>query len=208
MASKGPQDYWNKYLVAKVNDRDIIVKNPDPNTQHPSGYNQYDLLQKIRYHITTHTHFNYDLHVSQSSEYGRYDKMSPMNAFSKYATWNYGPQSWIMNHLSLNHSKKRQLFDHFKLHFAHQFVRESRITRRLYDQNLKNQTENVNAYSFNIDFKKNGANMFFIMDRKLCATTLIRGEIQSTFRIKTPFLVLLGIQLQIGIFLRFMVNTI
>ncbi|MFO7864634.1 MAG: TonB-dependent receptor, partial [Salinivirgaceae bacterium] len=72
----------------------------------------------------------------------------------KYAKWYYGPQEWVMNNFQLTYSRGNAFFDQARIIAAHQYFRESRHSRKLHSIDLKEQTEQVNAYSLNVDFDK------------------------------------------------------
>ncbi|MFT6746028.1 MAG: hemoglobin/transferrin/lactoferrin receptor protein [Glaciecola sp.] len=154
MGNYGPSDYLQKYVVKRIGTTDSIETNGNQKLQNPSGYEQIHTLHKVRYKASKHLDVDYNVHFSQSNEYGRYDRLYPLNQLPNYAVWNYGPQKWIMNHLSITNTKKRKLFSAFKLNLAHQFQEESRISRKINSDDIKTQVENVNAYSLNLDFKK------------------------------------------------------
>jgi len=154
MGNFGPSDYVQQYQVRRVGTIDSIIPNDQKNIQSPSGFEQLQTLHKIRYKANKHLDINYNFHYSTNSEYSRYDKMNPLHELPSYAVWNYGPQRWMMNHFSLTNTKERKLFSAFKLNVAHQRQEESRISRRINSNLLRSQVENVNAYSLNLDFKK------------------------------------------------------
>src|SRR5690606_24855845 len=76
------------------------------------------------------------------------------NGQPRYAEWNYGPQSWMMNHLSLNYNAQNKIFDELSLKVALQNFKESRIDRSLNSSERTENKEHVNAYSINLDFTK------------------------------------------------------
>lgn len=70
----------------------------------------------------------------------------------KFARWDYGPQKWMMNNLSMNLNAPNGAFDNLKVTLAFQNFEESRISRRFGSTSEKNQTEQVDMYSANFDF--------------------------------------------------------
>lgn len=162
MGNFGPSDYLQKYVVKRIGTTDSIEINSNQKHQSQSGYEQYHTLHKIRCKANKYVDIDYNLHFSQSDEYGRYDRLSPLNQLPNYAVWNYGPQKWLMNHLAIKNTRPRKLFSAFKLNLAHQLYEESRINRKINSDLLKTQVEKVNAYSMNLDFKKSqGIHSFY-----------------------------------------------
>src|SRR5690606_20224714 len=155
MGSHGPDDYLNPYYVIRQDSTDVVVDNPDPEVQRPSGYSQINLMQKIRFKPNEKWDVQYGFHYSETSEYGRYDRhQRTRNGLPRYAEWNYGPQVWMMNNLTISHTNKTAIYDDVTLRLAHQFFEESRISRDLQDPIREIQTEQVHAYSANLDFVK------------------------------------------------------
>ena len=49
MGSNGPDEYLRTSYVARQNGQDITVTNPDPLVQTPTGYHQFNLMQKLSF---------------------------------------------------------------------------------------------------------------------------------------------------------------
>lgn len=156
MGSRGPQEYLKNWYVQRVDSVDQVVQNTDPMIQNPTGYNQYNLMQKIRFSPNKFMDFQYGFHYSETSEYARYDRLieTQSNGLPASAVWNYGPQKWMMNHLTFTFSKSNKAFDRMSLRLAQQYFEESRIDRRFNHHRLRTQLEKVQAYSVNLDFEK------------------------------------------------------
>lgn len=156
MGSKGPNDYLKTYYVRRVDSIDQVFQNPDPLVQNPTGYKQINLMQKIRFKPNKDWDFEYGLHFSETSEFSRYDRLieTQNNGLPVFAVWNYGPQKWMMNLIQMKYQKSNRLFDHLNVRLAQQFFEESRIDRRFNQNRLRNQLEQVWAYSANTDFQK------------------------------------------------------
>ncbi len=153
--SKGPEEYVKDYFVQRINDTDVIVQQEDPLLQRPSAYSQINLMQKVRFQPSDTWDLQYGFHFSETSPYGRYDRHNrTRNGTARYALWNYGPQLWQMNKLSVNHTGKTLPYDQMTIRLALQNFEESRIDRSLNDTERSEQTERVDAYSVNIDFTK------------------------------------------------------
>jgi hemoglobin/transferrin/lactoferrin receptor protein len=93
---------------------------------------------------------------STTSNFSRYDRLieTETSGVAKYAVWNYGPQVWMMNHLSALYRKKNTWFNNMMIRFAHQYFEESRIDRGFNQFKLRTNLEKVTAFSLNIDFEK------------------------------------------------------
>ena len=155
MGTYGPDEYLRPFYVERQNNTDVIILNNNPKEQIPSGYHQINMMQKIRFKPNEKWDVEYGFHYSETSNYDRYDRhIRFKNGLPQYGEWYYGPQKWMMNNLSISHSRSNVLFDQLTIRLAHQFFEESRISRNLYQNNRESRTENVHAYSFNIDLHK------------------------------------------------------
>lgn len=155
MGSHGPDDYLKTYYVQRQDSMDVVIENPNPEVQVPSGYSQINLMQKLRYKPNEQWNMEYAFHYSETSEYGRYDRnLRTRNGLPRYAEWKYGPQKWLMNHLTVTHTGNNQIYDQMTLRLAHQMFEESRIDRSLNSNERTIRIEEVAAYSVNLDFLK------------------------------------------------------
>lgn len=155
MGGHGPDEYLRPFYVERIDSADVVVKNEDPLVQKPTAYSQMNVMQKFSYKVTAHLQLDYAFHYSESSSYGRYDRhIRYRNGLPRSAEWNYGPQKWMMNQLSLIYKKPTLIFDELSIRLAHQFFEESRIDRD-FNKDIRNTTEErVVAYSVNADFVK------------------------------------------------------
>lgn len=159
MGSKGPEEYLKRYYVSRIDSVDRVVENPDPRVQNPSGYSQVNLMQKVRFKPNQNWDINYAFHYSETSEYARYDRLieTQANGLPRSAVWKYGPQIWSMNNLSISKMGNHKLFDQATLRLALQTFEESRIDRNFSGGQrfrLRNNLEEVKAFSANLDFVK------------------------------------------------------
>ena len=154
--SFGPEEYLKPVYVQRLDSTDVVVTQEDPRLQIPSAYSQINLMQKVRYKPNERWDFQYGFHYSTTSPYGRYDRHNRYrNGTLRYAEWNYGPQSWMMNNFSVDHQGNNALYDHLSLRLAQQAFGESRIDRSLNRSERTTNAEAVLAYSLNLDFTKN-----------------------------------------------------
>lgn len=156
MGSQGNDQYRRNFFVARINGKDSVLSNPDPLIQQPSGYDQINLTQKLRFKPHQDWELNYGFHYSATGNYSRYDRLIERqnNGLPRFAVWDYGPQIWMMNLLSIQHKKRNLWYDQMIIRSAFQFFEESRIDRGLNAFRLRTNLEKVNAYSFNADFEK------------------------------------------------------
>lgn len=156
MGKYGPSEYLKKYYVVRMDSVDRVVENTDSLLQDPSGYSQFNIMQKLRYSPTKHWDLEYAFHYSETSEYSRYDRLIETNAngLPISAVWNYGPQIWMMNSLQLSNTSANKVYDRMTIRLAQQYFEESRIDRRLNHHRLRTNLEQVDASSANVDFEK------------------------------------------------------
>jgi hemoglobin/transferrin/lactoferrin receptor protein len=155
MGSKGPDEYLRPTYVERADSVDHVVANADPQVQRPSGYGQINLMQKVLFAPSKSWEIQYGVHYSTTTTYPRYDRLLRLgNDLPRSAEWNYGPQQWLMNQLSVNHLRSGRLYDQISIRLAYQFFEESRIDRDLNKPTRFSRIENVNAFSGNLDFVK------------------------------------------------------
>uniref|UniRef100_UPI004047BCAF TonB-dependent receptor n=2 Tax=Roseivirga sp. TaxID=1964215 RepID=UPI004047BCAF len=155
MGSNGPDDYLRPFYVERQNGVDVVIANPNPMVQNPTGYEQTNLMQKVRFKPNANWDLTYGLHYSATSNYSRYDRLIRTRGnLPRSAEWEYGPQIWLMNNLTASHQGKGNLYDKMTVRLAHQFFEESRIDRDFNDSERRSRIEKVNAYSANLDYEK------------------------------------------------------
>lgn len=156
MGSYGPTDYLRTEYVVRQNNEDVIVANPNPQVQIPTGYDQINLMQKVRYEPSDDMHFDVGLYFSTTSDYPRYDRLlRPQGETLRSAEWNYGPQQWFMGNLQFTKlSSSSNLYDKLQTTLAYQNFKESRSDRNFQSVLRETRSENVDALSFNLDLEK------------------------------------------------------
>lgn len=159
MGKHGPEEYLKDHLVIRENGEDVQIDNPNPRKQVETGYNQYNLMQKFRYQPNENWDLNYGFHYSTSSDVPRYDRyLVYRNGGLRFAEWYYGPQTWMMNNLSIENKGDFALYDQIKLTLAHQLFEESRHSRNFGSSKRTDQFEKVNVISANLDVLKKWGN--------------------------------------------------
>ncbi len=154
--NNGPESYLRTEYQFTENGSDLQITNPNSLVQEGSGYDQLNLMQKIRFEPSSKTTWDYGFHYSKSTNIPRYDRLiEKRDGNFRFARWDYGPQTWMMNNLKITHNSASRWFDQVKIIAAHQFFEESRIDRRFGQSEEFNRIEKVNAWSLNADFLKN-----------------------------------------------------
>lgn len=154
MGNNGPDDYLRPEYVQVGASGDEVVENPNPLIQAPTGYSQYNIMQKVRFQPNRNWDLQYGFHYSSSSDVPRYDRLIEYRGGAlRSAEWYYGPQTWMMNNLNINHLGSG-IYDHLRLTLAQQFFAESRNDRRWGHTQLRHRAETVDVVSANLDLEK------------------------------------------------------
>lgn len=162
MGSHGPEEYLRHEYVVRRDGVDIRVPNNDPKVQKPTGYNQINLLEKVRFRPNETWDFSLGLIYTTTSDYPRYDRLyRKRDGEFRAAEWYYGPQRWLQTNLQVNKKGKGPLYDKAKLTLAYQLFGESRNDRDFNAETLFQTEEKVDAYSLNLDFEKDFRNNEF-----------------------------------------------
>ncbi|WP_405200227.1 TonB-dependent receptor plug domain-containing protein [Christiangramia sp. LLG6405-1] len=155
MGEHGPDDYLRPDYAERQNGIDVMVENPDPLVQKPTGYDQINLLQKVKYMPSKDWDFNLGLVYSQTSDFPRFDRLNrKKDGVLRAAEWYYGPQTWFLGNLKINHRSRSEFYDKVQFTGAYQYFGESRNDRDFGETVLFSTEENVDAYSANLDFEK------------------------------------------------------
>jgi len=155
--------YGNNYFLrptyqTSINGVDTTLVNDDPRRQINSGYSQFNILHKAHFKLNEDWLIGYDFNYSNSSNAPRYDRLTldkDEDGKLDNAEWYYGPQEWMMHRFSLlNKPSKKRFYNQFRVNLAYQKYNESRNDRKTGSNLTRRQFEEVNAFSLNIDFKK------------------------------------------------------
>lgn len=150
MGSDGPDDYLRPDISVRANGRDSTIRNTDPEVQTPSGYRQWNVMQKIRFAPTAHWDVQYAGHYSRSSDAPRYDRLLRRRGTLPYhAEWYYGPQIWSLHALTLRHQSPTAIWDNAQVTAAWQYFEESRHDRDFGKSARYHRTETVRAWTLN-----------------------------------------------------------
>ncbi|WP_425076599.1 TonB-dependent receptor [Psychroserpens sp. S379A] len=156
MGKHGPNDYLRPEYVERIDGEDVIVSNSNPRLQVPTGYDQVNFLQKVKYEPKENLSFDLGLYYTSTSSYPRYDRLIRYRGDElRSAEWDYGPQRWFMGNFQVTKlSSSSNLYDKIQATLAYQNFQESRFDRNFQSDLRSVREEAVNAYSLNVDFEK------------------------------------------------------
>ena len=166
MGSHGPEELLRPTFAERIDGMDVISPNPNPRVQKPSGYDQFNIMQKFRYAAGANWEIDYAFHYSETTPYPRFDRLLRPGRDGTglwSAEWDYGPQIWMMNNLNISNNEAHQLYDRVVLRLAYQHFEEGRIDRNFNSARRRKREEQVDAFSGNLDFEKrvNGSSSLF-----------------------------------------------
>ncbi|HEY0678811.1 MAG TPA: TonB-dependent receptor [Chitinophagaceae bacterium] len=151
----GDDSYLRPVYAARINNKDSIISNPDPRVQRFTGYNQLNLLQKLKFKASEKVDLQYTFHYSATGDVPRYDRLIETSGGSlSFGEWYYGPQLWRMHALQATFTNSNRLYNSARIIAAYQRYQESRHDRRLNNSRIRNQVEKVGAFSVNVDLDK------------------------------------------------------
>jgi hemoglobin/transferrin/lactoferrin receptor protein len=143
------------WYVERINDRDSVITNNDPNLQIGSGYKQVDVLQKFLFKQSDNVQHVLNIQYSNTSDIPRYDRLTDGSSSAPgRAQWYYGPQTRKLFSYNLSLKSANRLYDNARIVLALQDIDETRHTRRFNSGNLNHNIEKVKVYSLNADFQK------------------------------------------------------
>lgn len=140
------------YYIARINDKDSLVKNDNIYKQVQSGYNQYDILQKFLFSPGAGTKHQLNLQLSNSSDVPRYDRLTDPdpNTTLRNAEWYYGPQLRTLAAYSFEVTNREGFFSEYYAGINYQYIEESRHQRRVNRSGLQNRNEQVSVMGFDV----------------------------------------------------------
>ncbi len=158
---KRPDAYPNlgrqPFAVIQEGNADPQVRESDDNLQQETGYNQIDLLQKIRIQPSENLYFVINGQYSTTTNVPRYDLLNDTLETAKdlvYAEWHYGPQERLLTSFKTRILKANALFTDASIIASYQQIDEDRIKRKVGRGNKEVNSEDVSVYSLTIDFNK------------------------------------------------------
>jgi hemoglobin/transferrin/lactoferrin receptor protein len=156
MGQNGPDSYLRNIFAARENNRDVLMQNENQKKQVSTGYNQFNLSQKVLFKPNNNWKYDLGVHYSETSDYSRYDRLIRPNSTGnglRSAEWFYGPQKWFMGNLQVNKKGKGIFYNGLKITTAYQHFEESRNDRNFQDLIRTTTQENVDVFSTNIDLE-------------------------------------------------------
>ncbi|MCP9234787.1 TonB-dependent siderophore receptor [Lewinella sp. JB7] len=150
-----PENYGDFGLRSTYVDGDEVVDNPRPAVQVGSGYEQYNLLQKLRFRPAAGLELNANLQYSTTGDVPRYDALTEMrDGQLRWARWDYGPQTRLLGSLRLDDRRTTSLYDVASYLVSYQFVEEDRLQRRLGSSVREASLVDVGSWNAQFDFAK------------------------------------------------------
>jgi len=158
MGRNGPSEYLRpEYaLPGHFNGKDSTVKNDHPGIQRFSGYDQLNLMAKLRFKPVNQLEITLGTLYSRISAVPRYDRLIVYKGNQlRYGEWYYGPQTWLLNSATIIYTRKHLLFDETTLLAGIQSYEESRHDRNFNSPDLFHRTEKLSILSASLNFTKN-----------------------------------------------------
>ena len=145
------------YYVADAATGEVRV-NPDPYVQRGTGYDQIDVLQKLRVQLGRDRYLLANAQFSNSSQVPRFDRLTEVSGDRdtdlKFAEWYYGPQRRVFGSLRLGSSAAGALHDRAQWIAAYQRLDEDRYDRRLDGMWRTFSLVDVDVFSLTFDADK------------------------------------------------------
>lgn len=155
-----PEFGVEKYYAGRVNDKDTMLRKKDISRQHGTGYNQTDILEKLKYKFSDDFYLTLNAQYSTSSDVPRYDQLTDYNDDKlRWAEWYYGPQNRLLTSLSAQLLKENKWFSEAEIILSYQKVDEDRISRKFESDERTTRNEDVNVFGINADFHKKKDNL-------------------------------------------------
>lgn len=158
--SKYPDFGVEKFYAATVNNRDTMLRKSNIYKQQGTGYNQVDILEKLKYKVSDKFYLTLNTQYSTSSDVPRYDRLTEYKEDKlKWSEWYYGPQKRLLTSLSAQLLNKNKWFTEAEIITSFQKIDEDRINRKFNSTNRITRNENVNVFGLNADFHKKNTNL-------------------------------------------------
>lgn len=144
------------WTVQRMNGRDSQVVNPSPLVQVASGYDQLNVLHKMRVKASDVWDVQYTGIFTTSSNIPRYDRLVEERVtggvrLPRSAEWYYGPQVWLAQSVVFSGSLNSAAASNVVVTLGHQLLEESRNTRNFQSDWLRSQNERLNIFTLNAD---------------------------------------------------------
>lgn len=146
--------------------RDSVLTNPNPLVMRSTAYQQFDLLQKLKYQFNNRLSVILNLQYSTTSNVPRFDALAEYSVvpgdtpaqndtIPRFTQWDYGPQNRLFLSAKARYLPKNdKLFTEANLIASYQKVDEDRIKRRFRRDVREHQNEDVHVGAINLDAVK------------------------------------------------------
>ncbi|MEM9024508.1 MAG: TonB-dependent receptor plug domain-containing protein, partial [Bacteroidota bacterium] len=100
------------FFADRIEGADTMILNSNQNIQRETGYDQIDLLQKIRFQPNEALNLQLNTQFSTSSDIPRFDRLNDIrDGELRFAEWYYGPQNRLMVALNAQLNTSTKWFD-------------------------------------------------------------------------------------------------
>ena len=142
------------YYAERINGKDSTVRNSKPWIMKNSGYQQWDVMQKLFYKPSENVLLQVNFQYSGSTDIPRYDRMLSMVGNNmEYAEFYYGPQTRYFGYFTTEVTNQKH-FDDMRITLGGQYIDESRMQRRFNNNAKRYQKEAVGVGCLNADWQK------------------------------------------------------
>jgi len=151
------EDFGYRDFYVQIAGVDQVRNNPNPAILEESGYNQVDVLEKIRFQPNDSMYFIGNFQYSTTTDIPRFDKLLDTLTRAddfKYAEWFYGPQKRLLGSLKARFLKPTPFYNKATLIASYQDISEDRNTRKFANITRQKQDENIKITSYTGDFTK------------------------------------------------------
>lgn len=154
--SKYPDFGKRTEYIQVRNGQDMLVTNDKVNLQRFSGYEQYNLMNKLSYRLSNGSSLTHTFYYTSSTDIPRFDRLTERDENDNLANaeWYYGPQKFMLNALNFSNYSSNFFYDGIRIVLSNQFVEESRKERRYQSVELRERTEQVDVFALNVDMDK------------------------------------------------------
>ena len=156
MGAAGTRFFYSRpEYVERIDGIDSVVSNPDPLVQRFTGFQQVNVLQKLRFKASENVDVGYSFIYSTTSDVPRYDRLIRYsNRLPRSAEWYYGPQEWMMHALKIESADSNLFYHRARVTMAYQQFKESRHDRDFRSDIRTSREEQVDAISLNVDLEQ------------------------------------------------------
>jgi hemoglobin/transferrin/lactoferrin receptor protein len=144
------------WYADRIGGRDTMLPTTDPLVQRSSGYDQVNLLQKLRWQMNDDWTLGLTALFTTTSDIPRYDRLFELRTANgvsnpRFAEWYYGPQMLSLNALTLTGKDIAPFVDDLAVVLSQQWYSESRHNRVFGNDVRSDQFEQVSVTNLNID---------------------------------------------------------